>query len=350
REWVEGEMAAQRADLSEDGIAHRQEILSAIAYSGDVESGKFLAKVAQNDYLPAGDWSAILTNIYPEDPGFDPMLDALRRDPPTGQVGAAIRDHANHSLLDEDWEASVAHPFDSPAGAAVLKDWLEKPEDQGGDPFGAAFALGFCADPACAALRAIALEHPSESVRMEAAWSDCRQGGEAGLKYLTDASLDLNRSSLALTYLRELGHDDAIPAAATEPSFVAKAEMVGWLKHPQELGAPPASIEEFDSRELVWPPARTGDKQRVWLFKFAYIPAENEPLDTNYGMFGGNFIWSSLIEYEAEPTPAELYAHHLKIETGRPTWDDEGNETPGEEISDEEAMKRLLEANPGMFE
>jgi hypothetical protein len=109
---------------------------------------------------------------------------------------------------------------------------------------------------------------------MEAAWAAARAGDQEGLSILHNFAADYRYSATAVAYLRELGAADEIPEAAQDPDFEAKAEMASWLAHPNEFGRVPDELELIDSRELFWPP--TGDERWFWLFKYTYLPTEEE--------------------------------------------------------------------------
>jgi hypothetical protein len=167
--------------------------------------------------------------------------------------------------------------------------------------------------------------------------------GSEGLAVLTSVALDVHQSRTACTYLKELGEEKHIPAAALEPDFMAKAEMSRWLQHPSELGKPPLSLEVFDSRDLYWPPLK--EKTRVWLFRFTY-QFENDPKpQTGYGMVGG-MTWSSFTEYDSAPTPEALYVSHCALELSRNAETGGGQER---KVGEAEAREELNKGNPGMF-
>ena len=123
--------------------------------------------------------------------------------------------------------------------------------------------------------------------RMEAAWADARSGGTKGLFVLVTMCRDPHASTVAQSFLTELGRESAIPKEATEPNFVAMAAMSTWLQHPNEMGRQPDELSLFDTREIFWPP--TDDRRQVWLVAYSYRPSLNDGDDepvSGLGMVG----------------------------------------------------------------
>ena len=341
RKWARAH-AKKGGKLSPEAEGDALRVLQAVAWQGTKLDGEIVADAALSGFAAdKTEWGGVFKAIYTDDDGFEGMMARFGEKPPGDMVGSALLERANRAYLDDEWKGK--HPYDSRTGAAKLTAWLDPPgeDEEAYAAFSAALALAFIGDTHRGDLTAKAIAHPDTDVQLEGAWSDVKTGGKAGLVYLQKACEDLEWSVTAKSYLRELKREDAIPAAAKEPEFAARAKMVDWLKHPNELGEPPASLDVFDKRELYWPP---GEKRiPVWLFKFTYRFDEEKPLNTAYGMVGGT-TWSSFQEFESEPGYEELYVHHCRLELERNK--EESDET---EVTEEEARKLLAERNSGMF-
>jgi hypothetical protein len=265
-------------------------------------------------------------------------MEKLAESPPGSRVGGSIANRANLAYFNDEWEG--AHPYDNPEGAERLSEWLEHPtggEDRDPSAFAAAVSLAFVSESTRSSeLVEKALNHPDKDIALEAGWADLKTGGDGkGLELLKKTCLDPIWSETAKGYLRELEREDAIPEAANEPDFAATATMINWLKHPNELGAPPKRIDILDKRRMFWPPQ---DKRvPVWLFEFDHPGGEEGETTTSYGMVGG-VTWSTFDEYENPPTPAELYLIHCRAEMRR-----DG------EISAEAVREILAEKNADLF-
>ena len=239
-------------------------------------------------------------------------------------------------LLIDDEEAVPKHPYDSKNGAKALSEMIE---ENGNETFQATLSLAFVDETYWKKLLPQVLKHPDVSIRMEAGWVDAKFRGKTGIKILRQACLDLEHSETGKSYLRELDLEKEIPAESKAPAFTAMAEMVDWLKHPNEMGKAPATIEQIDHRKLYWPPEEKELDLR--LFRFTYPSEEDsEPDDTYYGIVGG-VTWSSFRTYPSEPDILKLYGHHCALEL---RWKGDENDT---KLSDEEGLKILLEKNPG---
>ncbi|MBK1828026.1 alpha/beta hydrolase family protein [Haloferula rosea] len=277
-------------------------------------------------------WEGVFDAFDCDDGIFEELLESFEGQPPAGPTGAMLLTRINRMHFDEEWEGD--HPYDTPAGAKCLKDWLAPESD---DAFAAGFGLAFVNDETREGLVELGLRHPSPSVRMEVAWSDVRTDGDLGLEYLQKACLDVGWSELAVSYLEELELADEVPAAAREPDFVAKADMADWLRHPNELGEVPETLEQIDAQELYWPPSE--EKQMMRIFRFTHLPKEGAEPETYYG-FVGSTTWSSFEEFDEEPSIETLYAGQCARELN---WHREGE---GDEVSAEKALELLKKHNP----
>lgn len=323
RKWVRENTSDAVSEAEADAVFS---VVVTLIYNFDEEAGAIVLELIERGFaVDHASWEDVLESLDPEDGMFEEVVAGLRKELPGGAMGVILMHWASHRMLDENWAG--AHLFDSGAGAELLRGYLESGTSY--DAYRAAFALGFVSDEVREGLVDLGLANPDAEVRLEVAWSDVKTGGEVGVKVLAEACLDLEFSRIAVEYLEGFEKADTVPAAAREPDFVAKAEMVEWLKHPKELGEMPESIEVFDTREIYWPPAE--EKVVVWLMKFSYRFDENEPLKTGYGMVGG-MTWSSFEEYETEPSVEALYVHHCELEL---------RHVRGEEVTEEEVREML---------
>ncbi len=291
----------------------------------------------------SGWWRRILA---PEDAGLrTAIVTELGRELPHPALAGALAASANNLLLSTEGDGpKPRHPLDSAAGDALLGDWL-KASPVHESAYVAAVSLALVSREIHDKHIDAALNHPDADVALEAAWADARHGGAGGLAALQKAAVNDVTSSTAVTYMRELKLDDKIPPAALEPAFAARAEMIRWLAHPQELGAPPKTIELFDTRELFWPPAK--EKRTLWLFRFTHPGEEGKPDVTDYGMTGSGMTWSFFDERE-NPTAEHLYAMHCAAEFNHRAEQNQGDD-PVDEVTPQAARVLLEQGNPGMF-
>lgn len=251
-------------------------------------------------------WSVIFDQLGDLDPVIPSLVDRLSDPLPDGFACIAFLIWVNRLSREE---RITDHPFNSHEGIQKLRHWLRSSnKDDFSNAHSAAGALPFISEPNREQLLALAMDHPSSTVQMEAAWASARLGSESGFKFLIRLCLDRNYSTTACAYLEELNRDDLIPEAANEPNFRAMADMCDWLAHPQEFGRPPDEIEQYDTRELFWPP--TNDIRQVWLFKYRYVAEEpGESDDFGLGMYG-SATFSLFDEINPDMPPEDAYALH----------------------------------------
>lgn len=250
-------------------------------------------------------WSIILEAYAQEHPERERVFETLSDPLPGDFLAVALLDSANAALRSG---AEFRHPFDSAAGKQQLEDWLTAAdEEQFSYAVSTAAALAFMSAPQRDALLALAFDHPSSDVQLQAAWTAAKLGREAGVKWLARFCLDVNLAEWAKRYLTELGHADAIPAAADDGNFRAKAEFAQWLAHPSELGRPPDELAIVDHRELRWPPER--EPKQLWLVK--YRVRDNTGLmadDVDVGLVGSHTF--CLFYKLGQRPPEDCYALH----------------------------------------
>lgn len=281
-------------------------------------------------------WSTILGQFDEDHDHWRTLLDGLRNPLPEGFTAIAYLDVANELALAEELKR---HPFDSDAGVTKLRAWLSsKDEEEFSYAHSSTVALPFLSSDNRRKLLPIAEKHPDEEVQLESAWAAAKAGDEDGAARLSRWALDVNHSHVACQYMEELGLEKEIPKSAREPDFAAMAEMVNWLKHPNEFGRAPDKIEQVDTRELFWPP--TDDTRQVWLFKYTYQPeSKDEEIDIGHCMVGS--VTFALFGTDSETIqPAEVYGLHCAYELG---W----NEDPRapEEKTAAAGLKILREKN-----
>ena len=260
-------------------------------------------------------WSVIFEQLGDQDPLLTDLVDRLSDPLPDGFACIAFLDWVNRLCREE---ILSAHPFDTHEGVQKLRHWLRSSqEDDFSLAHSSAAAIPFISETQREQLLALAMDHRDANVQMESAWASAKLGSDSGLKFLTRLCLDRNYSTTACAYLEELGQDELIPDEANEPDFRAMADMCDWLAHPQEFGRPPDEIEQYDTRELFWPP--TNDVRQVWLFRYRYI-AEEEGESDDCGLgFYGSATFSLFDETNVDMAPEDAYALHC-------CWELEANE------------------------
>lgn len=311
-------LAAPQAE--EDNPDHEDLILFALkimAMYGAAEGTDIVLKAAQKPLNPdAYMWSVILGQYTQGHPQAERLFDSLGQSLPTGFLAMALLDAVNSAKIDG---ANFLHPFDSPAGYKQLENWLTDPDESHFSyAISTTAALPFISSPARDALLAIAFDHPSPDVQIEAAWASAKLGGEAGIKWLARSCCDVNLSDKAKRYLTELGREDAIPSEASDPEFAAKAEFAQWLAHPNELGKVPDELEIVDHRELAWPPTRKA--KNLWLIRYVLRDRSGlEKDDVDCGLVG-SVTWCFFSRNMNQRPPEDAYAIHCCWEVQRTKW------------------------------
>lgn len=251
-------------------------------------------------------WSIILRPYSKRHPEHERLFRELSDPLPSEFLAVSLLDIANTAKREG---GDFSHPFDSQTGKQQLERWLsDNDEENFSYAVSTAAALPYISSPERDSLFALAFDHPSTDVQLEAAWAAAMLGRDTGIKWLGRACLDINVADRARQYLTELGRTDAIPAEAEDPSFRAKAEFAQWLAHPNELGQPPDDLEIVDHRFLNWPP--DGKPIPVWLIKYRAKDATGQkPDDLGVGLVGS--VTFCLFSYKLEQRPPEdSYAIH----------------------------------------
>ncbi len=323
-------------------------ILDTLTSVGTEESGKFIAELIHANF--AADhpyfWEKVFTSLDPETAPGKAAVTALRARPPGGASGGVLAEWSNDQFFNDN--TSQPHFYDSPAGLVLIKKWLTpaaSEKDDQDNAFVASIALGFIKNEGRGKILELGYAYPNYGIQMEIAWADVKgTDSKRGLEFLQKAALKLNFSQTAKDYLIELDHKEDIPTASLEPEFAATASMIKWLNHGNELGAPPETIEVYDTREIYWPPAKK--KTSLYLFKFTYRFKDTEPFSTAYGLYGGTMTWSSFVTFKTPPTAEQLYVNHCALELSRTPGLDESEPLP---VSKAEALEQLRKKNPEQF-
>lgn len=292
--------------------------LKIFALYGQQEDVKRIVDVAhsgfQSDHYM---WKTVLSQFDEDHANWRTLFDGLRDPLPEGFIAMAFLDVANELALAEELKR---HPFDSAAGVKRLRHWLaNKDPEEFSYAHSSTVALPFLNAEHRKQLMPLAAKHPDEDVQLESAWAAAKAGDADGGVRLATWALDVNHRQVACEYLEELGLAEQIPASAKEPDFAAKAEMVNWLKHPNEFGRAPDKIELVDTRELYWPP--TEDTRQLWLFKYTYQPeVSGEEIDVGLSMVG-SVTFALFGEATEKLSPEEAYGLHC-------AWELQWNEDP----------------------
>jgi hypothetical protein len=249
-------------------------------------------------------WSVILQAYTAEHPQSERLFEELSDPLPSDFLAVSLLDSANAAHRDG---VQWSHPFDSVAGKTQLERWLtDYDEEHFSYAVSATGALPFLEAPD--ELLALAFDHPSTDVQLEAAWVAAKLGRDAGIRWLARSCLDVNLAERAKDYLAELGRADAIPPDAEDADFQAKSHFAQWLAHPTELGRPPDELEIFDHRDLKWPPDY--QPRPMWLFKYRVKDTTGlKADDVGVGLVGS--VTFCLFSYKLQQRPAEdCYAIH----------------------------------------
>ncbi|MCB1095095.1 MAG: alpha/beta fold hydrolase [Verrucomicrobiae bacterium] len=339
RDWIRRQTA--NPFTTEESVTATLTTLASLAANGAEPDGALIAEIEATGFARGNDaWSSVLWNLETESPAFATMMTRFLRVLPDASLCEQVMRIANSALLNGEWTGT--HPFDTPAGRARLQEWLQPQEEPGAASraFASAVALAFISNTTREGLVPLGLAYPDVDVQLEAAWADVKTNGPLGLPRLQEACLNLEYAATARAYLEELDRGDAVPGEAREPEFAATADIIDWLKHPNELGSPPESLKVYDTRTIFWPPA--DERITVWLFEFTYRFDDTEPFKTGYAM-AGSTKWSFFDEYHEPPAAKDLYVKHCAWEL---TQNSEYQDDEPEKFSEEDANKLLSEKNP----
>ena len=139
---------------------------------------------------------------------------SLRRPLPLGFAAVAFLDYANVLCIAE---RIGQHPFDTPEGRRRLRDWITSTDaERLSYAASATVALPFLTPPEREEMLALAQQHTSDAIRLEAAWAAAKLGHEEGVRSLAQFCLDARFTCLASAYLTDLGKAEAIPETRHE--------------------------------------------------------------------------------------------------------------------------------------
>lgn len=285
--------------------------LRLLAYTGTPEAVACTVELA-GEGLASDDfmWTMVFDSYGDDHPHTARLFQALGKKIPAKFIGIAFLDAANTAARDHGFKP---HPFDSAQGVKILRAHLSDASSKNDSyAVSACAAIPFLSAARRKPLIALARKHKDPQVRMEVAWAMAKLGDKTSIQYLVDQCLDRNSSLQAQEYLREIGHAKLIPRDVREPEFAALAEMCNWLKHPNEYGEAPDSIELMDKREIYWPPLKKS--RTVRLFSFVYNKSRNRPKrDVGVGMVG-TMTWAFFDETKPSMKPQDIYGLHCCLE------------------------------------
>lgn len=287
------------------------EILRIQAQYATSEGTNLVIEAAKMPFQPeAYQWYGIVGSFSEDHPFRERWLRAVQRRIPEGNIGKALLESSNTICVDNE---NASHPFDSPQGKALLKQWLDEKDPKKFDmAHSAAVALAFIKGNDIDELFALALQHPNRDVQLEGAWAAGRSGREDGIQALADACLDVHHSARAMEYLREIGRPDRIPTQASDEEFQARAEFSQWLSHPNELGVVPDEVTIVAKREFVWPK----EKDPKNFFVVRYFLKDRTGLDGDDEDCGvvGSQTWCFFTMKMHQRPPEDVFSIHAYFE------------------------------------
>jgi hypothetical protein len=255
-------------------------------------------------------WEPAFYGFNEKNSGTPALIAGLANPLPVEFIRVVFLDKCNELAIAGVLEA---HPFASPEGLAALEGWLRSTSSEDESyAVSVCVALPFLPDTDRERLFELAARHSSVKVRIESAWARARLGIASGVDDLVTFARDAIYSTQAIGYLKELGLEARIPKEASEPGFVALAEMCQWLAHPNEMGRPPDEIALADTRELHWPP--TGDRRRLWLFRYRYEKREDQAEAAQGCGLVGSVTWAMFGVNTIDLPPEDLYGLHCAWE------------------------------------
>jgi hypothetical protein len=281
--------------------------LKILVIYGTVEGTDAVIRVAKRPFQPDSYWWHLVLGPYGDGhPESERLFQALSDPLPVDFLAVSLIDSANAA---QKHGAEQLHPFDSRAGKRQIERWLvDHDPEHLSYAMSATAALPFISNPGRDRLLAIALDHPGNEVKLEAAFAAARLGREGGIERLAQFCLDVHCSEKGRSYLVELGREDAIPAEALAPDFRAQAELSQWLAHPNELGRVPDELEVMEKRTLAWPPER--ESKMLWLIRYRLRDQTGlKDDDVGIGLVGSVTFCLSGSDMERRP-PEDCYAIH----------------------------------------
>lgn len=304
------DLALDRPDTPSYPVLMIAKMLAIYAYEPGVARIAEMARRFPNHYSLVAVFDPFNSEHHPFGPD---LIDLLRAALPSGLAALLTLDLANalstQNRLDQ-------HPFDTRDGHQRLEAWLTDPDRENvNSAVSTAASLPFISEPARGNLAALAMDHASPIVQMDAAWASAYRGSEAGIRVLARMAGDPRLAVAAQQYFTDLGRKDAIPPEVNEPTFVALATMSNWLRYEDEFGLPPDVVELFDTRTLKWPP--TNDTRQLWLVRYCYKGQGKGGTDyEGVGMVGS--LTFALSESKPVLSPEDIYGLHCCWELDLP--------------------------------
>ncbi|KFE68371.1 hypothetical protein DB31_7608 [Hyalangium minutum] len=284
--------------------------LMVLARIGSREGLEFVARTVAAPNGPQGLSIAVILEEVPVEsphvevlfPALEPLLDA------EDSRALEVLNLANRLVA-----ARQLWPHPAATRLPRLRRYLEsESENDYGPALAACYALALIPGAEALVLLERATQHPDPEVRLEALYARSRQGVPGAVEALAQATLDPLMALRAREYLQELGKAHLRPQEADDPVLLAKAEMISWLRHPNEFGEEPESIELWDRRVFDWPP--TGDRRELFLFLYrypVYIYGQDEETEVGVGLVGSDtFSLTNETKPPPEGTPEDAYVAH----------------------------------------
>ncbi|HYH97042.1 hypothetical protein [Hyalangium sp.] len=217
-------------------------------------------------------------------------------------------------------------------------------ENDYGPALAACYALALIPGAEPLELLELASQHPEPEVRLESLYARSRHGVPGAVEDLARATLDPVMALRAREYLQELGKAHLRPKEADDPVLLAKAELISWLRHPNEFGEEPESIELWDRRVLDWPP--TADRRELFLFRYrypSYVYGRDEESEEGVGLVGSvTFSLTGDTKPPPEGTPEDAYVAHC-------LWELQQERDPRAETWTPEQVRALLGFPPRLL-
>lgn len=291
-------------ESEDEGLADAaMRALQLLGRSGSRDGADVIVDLARRGSDAGYGWSDVFEAVAEGARQADHVCRQLRDPLPSGFRAVALLDMANTLAFENRLKT---HPFDTAQGVDRLEQYLTDPcRDRGSYAISAVRALPYLSARERENLLALAFEHSSRIVNLDAAWASARLGSESGVKVLTRLTCDVHASRAASAYLSQLGRGDAIPAAAGDADFQALAEMSNWLQHPNEFGREPDELDLYDTRELFWPPAN--DVCRVWLVRYAYRSEDEQQIGDECIGLVGPITFALFDEVTPDMPPLDAY-------------------------------------------
>lgn len=315
-------LKAYDAIIALNQVENEEDLIYALKIMAHFQSKEGAQRIVEATRRPLAPdsywWNHIFSELTNVNPIGESTLRAIRAPLPDERIAAKLLSEANELMLTD----SISdHPFDTPAGHKQLEEWLvqtppksapDEDYEENGRALDATVALAFINSDDRERLLKTAMKNESKDIQLEAAWAAAKAKFKFGTEALAEFCKDVHYAAKAKDYLEELEKKDAIPEAALEPNFAAKAEFSRWLQHPNELADIPDELEIVDQRELPWPPS--GDMKKVWLIRYAKKDTTGlESDDVDIGMVGP-MTWC-FFYYDCTRRPIEdVYAIYAYFE------------------------------------